>query len=236
MASSSTRTRPAASPPSSTPARSAPPPFAPTWCGQPSSPTRRAVTPPAAPLYDFTRYDRLVEEAAAYGIRVQITLAGTAPAWATADHKVSNNGPNPVYYGQLAGAVAAHFNGRVRAISIWNEPNWHGLLTPERICRRTGGKKRCAKTSARRYRALYQAGLRRDQAGGARDAGVDRRDQPLREPPQAVDRAAGVDPPARVRRQGRQGLQGHAARRGLRPSPVRVRPLADAPAGTARTT
>ena len=22
----------------------------------------------------------------------------------------------------------------MRAISIWNEPNWHGLLTPERIC------------------------------------------------------------------------------------------------------
>ena len=53
----------------------------------------------------------------------------------------------------FAGAVAAHFSGRVRALSVWNEPNWHGLLTPEKICR----KGKCVKTSARRYRALYQS-------------------------------------------------------------------------------
>jgi hypothetical protein len=53
----------------------------------------------------------------------------------------------------FAGAVAAHFSGRVRALSIWNEPNWHNLLTPEKICR----KRKCVKTSARRYRALYQS-------------------------------------------------------------------------------
>jgi hypothetical protein len=140
---------------------------------------------PAAPLYDFSAYDRLVDEAAASGIRVQLTIAGPAPAWATADHKVSNTRPDPAAFGQFAGAVAGHFGGRVRAISIWNEPNWHGLLTPERICGKVavkakhkgkgkghgGGKAKgkhkahksakrtvCVKTSARIYRSLYVAG------------------------------------------------------------------------------
>src|SRR3954447_6297972 len=136
---------------------------------------------PAAPLYDFSAYDRLVDEAAANGIRVQLTIAGPAPAWATADHKVSNTRPDPAAFGQFAGAVAGHFAGRVRAISIWNEPNWHGLLTPERICGKVAVKAKrkghghkakkgkhkahksakrrvCVTTSARIYRSLYVAG------------------------------------------------------------------------------
>ena len=88
--------------------------------------------------------------------------------------------------------VARHFNGRVRAVSIWNEPNWHGLLKPERICGKVTkvkkikvkGKKKakrkkvtkrvCVKTSARRYRAHVPRRLQRHQARGAHDAGVDR--------------------------------------------------------------
>ena len=138
--------------------------------------TRVSYAPGA---YDFSLYDRAVTEAAANGIRVQLTLAGPAPAWATADHKVSTNRPDPAAFGEFAGAAAAHFAGRVRAISIWNEPNWHNLLKPERICGKVaakgkkGGKgakrrkgkahksakrKVCVKTSARIYRGLYVAG------------------------------------------------------------------------------
>jgi Cellulase (glycosyl hydrolase family 5) len=121
------------------------------WASVVSDP--QGTVAPAAPTYDFARFDRVVDEAAAYGIRVQLTLAGPAPAWATANHVVGTRSPNPVAYGAFAGAFAAHFNGRVRALSIWNEPNWHNLLTPEKICR----KKHCVKTSARRYRAMYQS-------------------------------------------------------------------------------
>jgi hypothetical protein len=117
----------------------------------------RSTTAPAEPTYDFGRYDRLVDEAAAYGIKVQLSLAGPAPAWASGNHKVSNVKPNAARFGQFAGAVATHFRGRVRAISVWNEPNWHSLLVPEKVCRKVGKKKKCAKTSAKRYRALYQA-------------------------------------------------------------------------------
>jgi hypothetical protein len=136
-----------------------------------------AATAPAEPAYAFEPYDRLVDEAAASGIRVQITLTGPAPAWASGDRKVSNVKPDPARFAAFAGAAAAHFRGRVRAFSIWNEPNWHRLLIPESICGQVkakrvtkgkgkkGGRKakgkasrrQCVKTSARIYRALYQA-------------------------------------------------------------------------------
>ena len=139
-------------------------------------PWARVSSAPGA--YDFSVYDRVVTEAGASGIRVQLTLAGPAPAWATADHKVSNNRPDATAFGEFAGAAAAHFAGRMRAVSIWNEPNWHGLLTPERICgkvatakakgkkghkskgkaHRSPKRKVCVRTSARIYRGLYVAG------------------------------------------------------------------------------
>jgi hypothetical protein len=136
-------------------------------------PWARVATAPGA--YDLARFDRLVDEAAANGIRVQLTLAGPAPAWATADHRTSTDHPDPAAFAQFAAAVASHFAGRVRAVSIWNEPNWHNLLKPERICGRVKVKvkvkrhhrkpkvrvkrrKLCVKTSARVYRGLYVAG------------------------------------------------------------------------------
>jgi hypothetical protein len=146
------------------------------WAAVVSEP--HAATAPAEPAYAFEPYDRLVDEAAASGIRVQITLTGPAPAWASGDHQVSNVRPDPARFGAFAGAAAAHFRGRVRAFSIWNEPNWHRLLIPENVCaqvkpkrvakakgkgkrgRRAKGRasrKLCVKTSARIYRSLYQA-------------------------------------------------------------------------------
>jgi hypothetical protein len=117
-------------------------------------------------VYELARFDRLIDEAAAAGLRVQLTLAGPAPAWATADHKVSTDHPDPAQFARFAGVVAGRYAGRVRAISIWNEPNWHNLLRPERICGRVKVKRHhrvkrrrlCVKTSARVYRGLYVAG------------------------------------------------------------------------------
>ena len=53
------------------------------------APDPQATVAPARPRTTSSRFDRVVDEAAAYGIRVQLTLAGPAPAWATADHTVS---------------------------------------------------------------------------------------------------------------------------------------------------
>ena len=139
------------------------------WASVVSDPA--AKTAPAAVSFDFSRFDRLVDEAAAYGIRVQLTLTGDAPAWATRDGRISDDHPDPQRYAEFAAAAASHFNGRVRALSIWNEPNWHGLLKPERLCGKASkkvkvkGKRKpvrrrvrvCVKTSARVYRELYRA-------------------------------------------------------------------------------
>jgi hypothetical protein len=133
--------------------------------------TPASRTAPAQPIYDFTRVDRLVDEAAASGMRVQLTLAGPAPAWATGNHRIGVDRISPKRFAEFAAVAARHFNGRVRAVSVWNEPNWHGLLKTERICgkvtkrvkgkgkkgKRNVHKRVCVKTSARRYRDMYRA-------------------------------------------------------------------------------
>ncbi len=122
-----------------------------SWAGTAPSPTSRRA--PAAPVYDFGRYDRLIDEAAARGLRVQLTLTGPAPAWASGAHKMGIDRPDAKRFGVFAAQAAAHFRGRVTRYSVWNEPNWHGWLRPEKVCHRG----RCTKTAARRYRALYVA-------------------------------------------------------------------------------
>jgi hypothetical protein len=118
-----------------------------------ASPSPRSRRAPAAPVYDFARYDRLIDEAAARGLRVQLTLTGPAPAWASGAHKIGVDRPDAKRFGVFAAQAAAHFRGRVTRYSVWNEPNWHGWLRPEKICRHG----RCTKTAARRYRSLYVA-------------------------------------------------------------------------------
>jgi hypothetical protein len=88
--------------------------------------------PPPAPKYNFTKLDSLIDAAAAQGIRVQMTLTGPAPAFATGTHRVGPYQPNAKYFGKFASAVAAHFRGRVQRYSIWNEPNYVGWLAPLR--------------------------------------------------------------------------------------------------------
>ena len=122
-----------------------------SWAG--TAPSPRARRAPSAPVYDFTRYDRLIDEAAARGLRVQLTLTGPAPAWASGAHKLGVDRPDARRFGVFAGQAAAHFRGRVTRYSVWNEPNWHGWLRPEKICRRG----RCTKSGAARYRSLYVA-------------------------------------------------------------------------------
>jgi hypothetical protein len=93
----------------------------------------------------LAQYDDAVNAIRASGRRVQLTLSGPAPAWATGDRKVSTYEPDPRRYATFAGAVARHFAGRVARYSIWNEPNWWNLLRPHRF-------------AARIYRALFLRG------------------------------------------------------------------------------
>src|SRR4051794_27841585 len=102
-------------------------------------------TKPATLHYDFTAFDALIADAHARDMRVQLTLTGPAPAWASKSHKVSPLDPSVKEYARFVTLVAKHFRGQVQRYSIWNEPNWHGWLGP-------------ARTAASQYRALYRAG------------------------------------------------------------------------------
>jgi hypothetical protein len=93
---------------------------------------QRARKRPPVLLYDWSSYDNLIAAAAAHGMRVQLTIGGPTPAFATGNRRVGVHNPNPRQYADFVRTAAAHFRGRVDRYSIWNEPNHVGWLTPHR--------------------------------------------------------------------------------------------------------
>jgi hypothetical protein len=88
---------------------------------------------PAALNYDFSRFDQLIDQAAAHGIRIHLSLTGPAPRWANAKRATQRRAwykPNATEFGKFAAVAAEHFKGRVDRYSIWNEPNWKTWLGP----------------------------------------------------------------------------------------------------------
>ncbi|HYY88048.1 MAG TPA: hypothetical protein VFA49_04575, partial [Chloroflexota bacterium] len=88
-----------------------------------------------------------IDAAARHGIRVQLTLTGQAPAFATRNHRIGVNRPSAALFADFAAHAARHFRGRVDRYEIWNEPNWHTWLAPMRA-------------APRLYRALYSRGYK----------------------------------------------------------------------------
>src|SRR3954463_16488248 len=74
---------------------------------------------PSTLHYDWSQYDQLIDAAARYGMKVQLTIAGPAPAWATGNHVVGVYKPNAGKFGAFTRSAAAHFRGRVSRYSIW---------------------------------------------------------------------------------------------------------------------
>jgi hypothetical protein len=114
--------------------------------------------PETGPVYDFSRIDALEAAAGARGIKLQLTLTGPAPAWATANHKVGPDRPSAKKFGEFVRTVATHFEGRVDRYAIWNEPNLRPWLAP-------------TKRAPKLYRALYTTGYKAIKAVD-RDADV----------------------------------------------------------------
>ncbi|HEX8067129.1 MAG TPA: cellulase family glycosylhydrolase [Thermoleophilaceae bacterium] len=110
-----------------------------------SSATRRSRPSPVR--YDFGSYDQLVNAALARGLRVQMALTGSAPAWATGNRRRGVYKPKYRYFEDFAEATAQHFRGLVTRYSIWNEPNHVGWLAP-------------IKSQPGLYAQLYKAGYR----------------------------------------------------------------------------
>lgn len=100
--------------------------------------------PPARETYDFGSYDRAIRAARRHGIRVELTLTGPAPRWAS-DGRGGVTRPDARAFAGFARAAAEHFRGRVGRYSIWNEPNSVTSLAPR-------------SEAAARYRALFEAG------------------------------------------------------------------------------
>ncbi len=78
-------------------------------------------------------YDSLVDLARSKGFRLHFTLLGTpryfdarAPRW------IGHKYPSPIRFASWVSEVAAHFKGRVRRYSIWNEPDLVYYLEPQR--------------------------------------------------------------------------------------------------------
>jgi hypothetical protein len=117
------------------------------WAGSMPETQAKARRKPETVQWDFSKLERLYEQAATRNLALQVTLVGPAPAWATRSGKVGNIHPNATHFGAFARAAATAFTGRVDRWSIWNEPNWHRLLGP-------------ARSAPGIYRGLYRAGRR----------------------------------------------------------------------------
>ena len=85
---------------------------------------------PAPVVYDWAPFDGLIDAAARYGIRVQLTLTGSAPAWGASDRRSGVYGPKATSFGAFTRAAALHFKGRVDRYSVWNEPNYVSWMQP----------------------------------------------------------------------------------------------------------
>jgi GH35 family endo-1,4-beta-xylanase len=102
---------------------------------------------PKHPKYDFTSYDVLFNNARTHGIKLQLTISGFAPAWATGNHKIGCYKINVKYFNGYVRALVKHFKGNIERYSIWNEPNyvsWNGPLSQ----------------GPKRYRQMYKAGYK----------------------------------------------------------------------------
>jgi hypothetical protein len=127
------------------------------------APSPRRATPPAITetdpaVYDWAKYDALVDAARARGMRVLLTVSGPVPRWATLSRRDQYTRPSAERFARFAQAVGAHYNGRVSLYSIWNEPNHPDFLRPQFF--------RGKPASGIWYRKLFLAGYKGLQRAG----------------------------------------------------------------------
>ena len=158
------------------------------------APDRQALTRPGSltdptdprqyPAVEFDNLDHVLRVARRLGLDVLLNVRGGAPEWALGRYKNKPYGrdaykPSPAQFAQFVQMVGRRYDGtyrdenqggnplpRVTAWSIWNEPNWGGLLQPQ--WQREKRTRQWRPFAPRHYRALYRAatdGLRRSGHG-----------------------------------------------------------------------
>ena len=114
------------------------------WGGPQGVARRRPVNgaDPGDPAYDWSRYDRMVLNAARQQIRIAFTIFAT-PAWANRGRGRNRPPDNTVHLEKFAYAAAARYSGTwrrreddrrlppVRLWIAWNEPNLNLGLIPQ---------------------------------------------------------------------------------------------------------
>ena len=135
------------------------------------------ANPESYPPGTFAKYDNLVREAAALGLKVNFNVTGPSPTWANKKPPRSdiadNYKPSPAEFQRFVTALGTRYSGsysdggygtigRVDYWSIWNEPNHSGWLTPTWEKR----KGRFVERSASLYRSLLDAAWRALHATG----------------------------------------------------------------------
>ena len=88
---------------------------------------------PTDPKYNFANLDRVVQSAAAHGLKVMISITTPAPLWATANPSKHDRQwkPKPVEFAQFSRAIAARYGPQADQFAILNEPNQPGWLQPQ---------------------------------------------------------------------------------------------------------
>ena len=102
----------------------------------------------AYPAGTWDQLDGLVADAQARGMKVQLTLTGPVPKWATAKHQDHVTRPSAKLFAQWVKAVSRRYSGQVSTWSLWNEPNSNHFLKPTGL------------GAAPVYRKLYIAGAK----------------------------------------------------------------------------
>jgi hypothetical protein len=103
--------------------------------------------------YDWSRYQAAIDEAHRRGWKLQLTVSGPVPRWATNGARDTVNRPRPNEFRIFMTAVAKHFGDQVTRWSIWHEPNHPQFLGPQFSSRHRA-------LSPGIYRGLYAAALR----------------------------------------------------------------------------
>jgi hypothetical protein len=120
------------------------------WGGPTGVAKRRPLNPtnPSDPAYDWSVYDRTVNYAQQYGIKVVFSVIGTPP-WANGAAGVNVKPRNPLDLERFATAAARRYSGAFKAPDgrtlpavrnwlAWSEPNNPAFLRPQ--YRKVGGK------------------------------------------------------------------------------------------------
>jgi len=90
---------------------------------------RWSIVEPERDVYDWRKYDALLDRIEARGLRVYAGF-GSTPAWATSGSEGSGVPDDPDEWQEFCYLAAARYRSRVDAWGMWNEPNqtrfWEG--------------------------------------------------------------------------------------------------------------